>query len=170
MSTTDRGGRRHSAILIAGAGGEVGHGLIRALWERGRRDVVALDVRELPRDLRDCCMSTHVGDICDAALLERLMAMFEIREVYHLAALLSTRAEFAPETAHEVNVGGTLTLLRLAAEQARSQGKRVRFVFPISIAAFVPSVKDLYILGLKSPLATCSSVHPKNPQTVSGVE
>jgi len=136
MSTTDRGGRRHSAILIAGAGGEVGHGLIRALWERGRRDLVAIDVRELPRDLRECCMSTHVGDICDGALLERLLAMFEIREVYHLAALLSTRAEFAPETAHEVNVGGTINLLRLAAEQARSHGKRVRFVFPSSIAVY----------------------------------
>jgi nucleoside-diphosphate-sugar epimerase len=136
MSTIDRGGRRDSAILIAGAGGEVGHGLIQALWERGRRDVVALDVRELPPELRRCCMSTHVGDICDDALVERLLAMFEIREVYHLAALLSTRAEFAPETAHAVNVGGTINLLRLASEQGRSHGQRVRFVFPSSIAAY----------------------------------
>jgi len=136
MAMTSRGERRHSAILIAGAGGEVGHGLIHALWEQGRRDIVALDVRELPADLRERCMSTHVGDICDVALLERLLAMFEIREIYHLAALLSTRSEFAPETAHEVNVGGTIHLLRLAAEQARSHGQRVRFVFPSSIAAY----------------------------------
>ena len=40
----------------------------------------------------------------------------------------------------------------------------------ISIAALVPSVKELYIFGLKSPFATSSSVHPKKPQTVSGVE
>jgi nucleoside-diphosphate-sugar epimerase len=141
MALSSRGERRHSAILIAGAGGEVGHGLIHALYEQGRRDVVALDVRELPRDLRDRCMSTHVGDICNSALLERLLAMFEIREIFHLAALLSTRSEFAPETAHEVNVGGTIHLLRLAAEQARSHGQRVRFIFPSSIAAY--GVPDL---------------------------
>ena len=40
----------------------------------------------------------------------------------------------------------------------------------ISIAAFVPSVNELYIFALKSPLATSSSVQPKKPQTVSGVE
>ena len=40
----------------------------------------------------------------------------------------------------------------------------------ISMAALVPSVKELYILGLKSPAATSSSVQPKKPQTVSGVE
>src|SRR3712207_4358186 len=40
----------------------------------------------------------------------------------------------------------------------------------ISIAALVPAVKELYIFGLKSPLATSSSVQPKKPQTVSGVD
>jgi nucleoside-diphosphate-sugar epimerase len=129
------GGRRNSAVLITGAGGEVGHGLIKALHERGRRDVIGLDVRKLDREQRALCMETLVGDICDAALLGRLLATFEITEVFHLAALLSTRAEFTPETAHDVNVGGTLSLLRLAAEQARSHGRQVKFVFPSSIAA-----------------------------------
>ena len=137
----DRGGRRSTAILITGAGGEVGHGLIESLHTAGRRDIVAMDLRKLDRELRDKCMETFVGDICDTALLERLLAMFEIREIYHLAALLSTRAEFTPETAHDVNVGGTLNLLRLAAEQARSHGQRVRFILPSSIAVYgMPSL------------------------------
>jgi nucleoside-diphosphate-sugar epimerase len=136
MSPHPRGESRHSAILIAGAGGEVGHGLIHALAERGRRDIVTLDIRELPASLRELCMENHVGDICDGMLLGRLLAMFEISEIYHLAALLSTRGEFTPETAHDVNVGGTISLLRLAAEQARSHGKRVKFVFPSSIAVY----------------------------------
>ncbi|MBK8977332.1 MAG: NAD-dependent epimerase/dehydratase family protein [Planctomycetes bacterium] len=130
-----QGSRRSSAVLITGAGGEVGHGLIRALHDRGRRDIVAIDLRDLDPDIRAMCMQTVVGDICDAMLLGRLLAMFELREIYHLAALLSTRAEFTPETAHDVNVGGTLGLLRLAAEQARSHGQPVKFVFPSSIAA-----------------------------------
>lgn len=136
QSTVSPGGRRADAILITGAGGEVGHGMIRGLYERGARNIVAIDLRELDAEIRTMCMQTVVGDICDAMLLGRLLAMYEVREIYHLAALLSTRAEFTPETAHDVNVGGTLGLLRLAAEQARSHGVPVKFVFPSSIAAF----------------------------------
>lgn len=135
------GQARNSAILITGAGGEVGHGLIEAIHAQGRRDIVALDIRKLDRNLRSKCMDTFVGDICDSALLGRMLAMYEIRAIFHLAALLSTRAEFSPEAAHDVNVGGTLGLLRLAAEQARSHGKRVKFIFPSSIAAF--GIQDL---------------------------
>jgi len=134
--TAHTGSRRNTAVLITGAGGEVGHGLIRALHAAGNRNVVAIDIRKLDHELRDQCMESLVGDICDSSLLARLLAMFEIREIYHLAALLSTRAEFTPETAHEVNVGGTLSLLHLASEQARSHGNRVKFVFPSSIAAY----------------------------------
>ncbi|MFO1052141.1 MAG: NAD-dependent epimerase/dehydratase family protein [Planctomycetota bacterium] len=144
MSATPQrpsGSSRSTAILITGAGGEVGHGLIRALWERGARDVVAIDIRELDPDIRAMCAQTFVGDICDAMLLGRLLAMYEVYEIYHLAALLSTRSEFTPETAHEVNVGGTLGLFRLAAEQARSHGQRVKMIFPSSIAAY--GVPDL---------------------------
>lgn len=127
---------RRSAVLITGAGGEVGHGLIHALRAAGREDVVAMDIRELDHQQRELCQETFVGDICDNALLKRLLSMYEITEIYHLAALLSTRAEFVPETAHEVNVNGTMNLLRLAAEQARSHGRRVKFVFPSSIAVY----------------------------------
>jgi len=131
-----RGGRRSSAILITGAGGEVGHGLIEALAHANRGAVVAIDIRDLPPPQRELCQDTFVGDICDQFLLGRLLAMYEITEIYHLAALLSTRGEFTPETAHEVNVNGTMNLLRLAAEQARSHGQRVKFIFPSSIAVY----------------------------------
>ena len=131
-----RGTRRNAAILITGAGGEVGHGLIRRLHEQGRREISSIDIHELDRELKKMCMHAFTGDICDGALLGRLLATFEITEIYHLAALLSTRGEFTPETAHDVNVGGTLGLLRLAAEQARSHGRVVKFIFPSSIAAY----------------------------------
>lgn len=130
------GGRRPGAVLVTGAGGEVGHGLLAALHAEGRRDVVAIDVRPLEGEAASMCRERLVGDIRDVQMLERLLAAWEITEIYHLAALLSTRGEFTPETAHEVNVGGTLHLLRLAAEQARSHGRRVRFIFPSSIAVY----------------------------------
>jgi threonine 3-dehydrogenase len=144
----ERGGRRNAAILITGAGGEMGHGLIHHLHAAGRTDLVAIDIRDLPADQRALCRETFVGDICDTFLLSRMLAMYEITEIVHLAALLSTRAEFTPETAHDVNVGGTLNLLRLAAEQARSHGRRVKFIFPSSIAVYgFETLKDKTAAG-----------------------
>ncbi|MEM8836130.1 MAG: NAD-dependent epimerase/dehydratase family protein [Planctomycetota bacterium] len=145
------GQRRASAVLITGAVGEVGHGLIRALHARGQRDIVAIDLRELDPELRALCRDSTVGDICDTNLLSRLLGAFEIGEIYHLAALLSTRSEYTPERAHEVNVVGTLNLLQLAAEEARSHGETVTFVYPSSIAAFglpdIPTKNDAGAVG-----------------------
>ena len=64
------------------------------------------------------------------------VAEYEIRTIYHLASILSTRAEYNPEAAHRVNVEGTLNLLRLAVEQAEWQGRPVKFIYPSSIAAY----------------------------------
>jgi nucleoside-diphosphate-sugar epimerase len=69
-------------------------------------------------------------------LLGRLVAEYEIRTIYHLASILSTKAEYNPETGHRVNVEGTLNLLRLAVEQAQWQGRPVIFLYPSSIAAY----------------------------------
>lgn len=142
---------RRAAILITGAGGEVGHGLIHALHSAGRGDIVAMDLRELEGEQRGLCREMVVGDICDTALLKRMLSMYEITEIYHLAALLSTRAEFVPETAHDVNVNGTMNLLGLAAEQARSHGKTVKFIFPSSIAVY--GMPDLATKGMAGAIA-----------------
>ena len=127
---------RKPVVLVTGATGEMGQSLIHHLAEAGAFDVLALDVRAMDPELARRCAASRVGDILDRHLLERLMSEFEISVVFHLAALLSTRAEFVPETAHEVNVQGTLNLLRLAVEEARSHGRRVKFLFPSSIAVY----------------------------------
>ena len=62
-SSQPRGGRRSGAVLVTGAGGEVGHGLITAMHESGRRDLVAIDIRKLEHDLRDRCQETFVGEL-----------------------------------------------------------------------------------------------------------
>jgi nucleoside-diphosphate-sugar epimerase len=114
----------------------MGNALIHQLAGTGSFDVLALDVRAMEPDLARRCAATRVGDILDRRLLERLISEFEISVVFHLAALLSTRAEFVPEAAHEVNVQGTLNLLRLAVEEARSHGRAVKFLFPSSVAVY----------------------------------
>jgi nucleoside-diphosphate-sugar epimerase len=139
---------RKPVVLVTGANGEMGHGLIVALAEAGTHDVLALDVRELDPELARRCVAAKTGDILDRRLLERLVSEFEIQTIFHLAALLSTRAEFTPETAHAVNVEGTLNLLRLAVEQARWHDRPVRFLFPSSIAVYgLPDVATKHAAG-----------------------
>lgn len=132
---------RKRVVMITGCAGEIGQALIEALAEQGAHRLLTLDLKPLPPALDG--LSTHiVGDILDEALLGRLVTEYEIVAIYHLAALLSTRGEFTPELAHRVNVGGTLGLLKLAAEQSEWQGRPVRFLFPSSIAAYgMPSLE-----------------------------
>lgn len=127
---------RKEVTLITGANGEVGHGLITHLGKQGQVKVVAVDVQPLDESLKPYCDRFIQGDILDAMLLGRLVSEFEIRTIFHLASLLSTRAEFTPEAAHRVNVEGTLNLLRLAVEQSQWQGRSVTFLYPSSIAAY----------------------------------
>jgi len=126
---------RKKVILITGASGEIGDALIYNLMEQGARNLVTLDIRQLSPELEK--KVTHIqGDICDRSLLERLVSEYEIDAIYHLAALLSTRAEFTPEAAHRVNVEGTLGLLQMASNQSEWRGQPVLFVFPSSVAAY----------------------------------
>ena len=126
---------RKSAVLITGASGEVGHGLIERLAAEGS-PIVTLDVVPLQPGLSRLVQREVVGSILDAALLERLLAEYDVDLIFHLAALLSTRAEFSPVTAHQVNVGGTLQLLEFAQHQAESHGRSVAFLYPSSIAVY----------------------------------
>lgn len=127
---------RKDVVLISGANGEIGHGLITYLAEKNDCCVIALDVQPLDEKLSSCVERFIQGDILDNMLLGRLVAEYEIRTIYHLASILSTKAEYNPETAHKVNVEGTLNLLRLGVEQALWQGKPVKFIYPSSIAAY----------------------------------
>jgi len=128
---------RKPAVLVTGANGEIGQSLIFSLTsaDPGIR-ILGLDLKDLDENVRTRCHAAIRGDILDQGLLDRLVSEFEINTIYHLAALLSTRGEFTPETAHQVNVQGTLNLLKLGIEQSRWHGATVRFMFPSSIAVY----------------------------------
>jgi nucleoside-diphosphate-sugar epimerase len=127
---------RKPVVLITGAGGEIGHGLIANLVASGRHSIVTLDLNPLDAALAPMVQREFTGSINDARLLDRILSEFEIDTVYHLAALLSTRSEFAPVMAHQVNVEGTLNLLEFAQREAESHGRTVLFMYPSSIAAY----------------------------------
>jgi nucleoside-diphosphate-sugar epimerase len=126
---------RTPVVLVTGAGGEIGHALIERLAAAGR-PIVTVDVSPLDRDLSRHVRREFTGSILDRTLLERLLAEFEVDLVFHLAALLSTRSEFTPLAAHDVNVAGTLNLLEFAQHQGESHGRPVVFMYPSSIAAY----------------------------------
>src|SRR6476659_3546814 len=98
---------RKPVILITGAGGEIGHALVARLAGAGEA-IVSLDVAPLDPALARLVAREFTGSIADTTLLERMLAEFEVDRVFHLAALLSTRAEFTQVAAHHVNVEGTL--------------------------------------------------------------
>ncbi len=139
---------RKPVLMITGAGGEIGHGLIQRIAQEGRYNILALDLRPLEPELAALCTETIVGTILDTALLEQIASKYEIAGIFHLAAMLSTRGEFIPETAHDINVQGTLNLLKFAVGEARNAGANVKFIFPSSIAVYgLPSVEQKGLAG-----------------------
>lgn len=134
---------RKPVVFITGAGGEIGHSLIACLAEKNDRAIITLDLNPLDKELRPLVQRHVVGSILDGNLLETLQSEYEIDFILHLAALLSTRSEFAPMAAHRVNVEGTMSLLEFAQRQGESHGRRVVFLYPSSIAAYgLPSVAE----------------------------
>jgi len=127
---------RKSALLITGAGGEIGHALLARIAAAGERTIITLDVNRLEPEQVRLVDREVVGSILDFSALERILAEFEVDRIFHLAALLSTRAEFTPVTAHQVNVEGTLKLLEFAQRQGESHGRPVVFLYPSSIAVY----------------------------------
>ncbi len=155
---------RRPIALITGANGEIGHGLLEHLKKMQNTDVVALDLNPIDEALRPLCFSWTTGDILDEELMGRLVSEYEIHAIYHLAALLSTRSEYTPEKAHNVNVNGTLRLIHMAQEQARWHGHPVRFLFPSSIAAYgLPS------LAAKREAGRVKESEWNDPTTMYGV-
>ena len=126
---------RKKVILITGAAGEIGQALVARLAEADPDLILTLDLAEIPTEI-DSHVTHITGSITDKSLLDRLVSEYEIDVIFHLAALLSTRAEYSPSAAHQVNVEGTLLLLELAAEQSQWRGRPVQFLYPSSIAAY----------------------------------
>ena len=134
-------------ILITGANGEIGHGLIHHLADQ-KKAIVALDLNPLDDVLQPLVRHWQVGDILNFALLEKLFEEYHFSVVFHLASILPSKAEQNPELAHKVNVEGTLNLLRLAEVQSRRDCLPVKFIYPSSIAVYcLPNLETKQAAG-----------------------
>ncbi len=123
-------------VLITGANGEIGHSLIHFLAEEGRYQVVGCDLREPTPALRRLCSHFYVGNILDQGLVDEIHQNHCFDKVFHLAGLLSSSGEKNPYLAHEVNVNGSMNIMKLAQEDANRRHKPVVFMFTSSIAVY----------------------------------
>ncbi len=118
-------------ILLTGAVGQIGSELAMALRERyGADRVVATDIR-MPSDktLRDSGPFEFL-DVTDPNHITRVMQIYDIETVYHLAAVLSATGETRPNVAWQVNMTGLYNMLEAARQYKCS------LFFPSSIGAF----------------------------------
>ncbi len=122
-------------VLITGASGEIGQALIKSLAGDELTSLITVDLKPLPDELRE--KSTHfVGDLLDKELLSLLEEKYDFNLIFHLAAILSTTAEYNPHLAHKVNTCSTIDLLEMATRQSQEQSNPVKFLFPSSIAVY----------------------------------
>jgi nucleoside-diphosphate-sugar epimerase len=120
-------------ILVIGALGQIGSELVIALRKRfGDTSVISADIID-KRNLKDYEGIYEHLNVLDRERLRIIADKYRINQVYHLAAVLSAKAEDNPIFAWRLNMQGQRNVLDLARE------KNINKVFwPSSIAVFGP--------------------------------
>ena len=143
-----------STILVTGALGQIGSELVPALRARfGTDRVIATDLRVVPSSAAAAEAPYDHLDCTEPQQLHEAVRRYDVGTIYHLAALLSAKAEAAPQLAWCVNMDGLYNVL----EVARAYGCAV--FFPSSIGAFGPS----------TPKDATPQVTIQRPTTIYGV-
>lgn len=138
-------------ILIVGANGQIGTALLPLLQDvYGADNVIASDIKE-PADVGGIFEKL---DATDAVALQQIITKHAITQIYHLAAVLSAKAEADPIWAWNINMQTLLNIL----EAGRQNGLTKIFI-PSSIAVF----------GKSAPAINTPQELYLDPSTVYGV-
>tara|TARA_Y100000590_G_C15596240_1_gene968159 strand:+ start:232 stop:1215 length:984 start_codon:yes stop_codon:yes gene_type:complete len=147
---------KKKVTLITGSCGEMGQALIRKLKNK---KIITLDIESL--DLISKSHIHYTGSILDSEVLNKINLNYQIEEIYHLAAILSTKAEKNPALAKQVNITGTQNIYNLCLSQIDRYNNLVKIFFPSSIAVY-------NILGANINYAISEKQHCIEPYTIYG--
>ncbi|CAM1363237.1 NAD-dependent epimerase/dehydratase family protein [Tenacibaculum xiamenense] len=138
-------------ILVTGACGQLGSVLVKRLRSKhGEHNVIASDIRSKP-DIEELFIKL---DVTDSNALEKVITKYQIKEIYHLAAILSAKGEESPLKTWDINIKSLLNVLEV------SRLKNVKKVFyPSSIAVFGDHIDRNYT----------SQISCLSPKTVYGI-
>ena len=151
---------KEKVTIITGACGEIGRNLILYYSKFSNKKIIALDLSESKNKTK--IYKFIKGSILDQTTLNDLSEKYIIEEIYHLAAILSSKAEKNPELAEDVNVRGTINLFNLALNQNLKNKIITKIFFPSSIAVY--KIKS----ALKSKNNYINENMFCNPKTIYG--
>lgn len=122
-------------ILMTGANGQIGTELNEVLCKKyGAQNVIISDIKEPPPSTK--CKFEKL-DVTDGNRLIEIVETHKINQIYHLAAILSAKAEENKELAHKINIDGLKNILETALQFD------IKVFWPSSIGVFGPtSPKD----------------------------
>ena len=121
-------------ILVTGALGQIGSELTLGLKDRyGAGNVIATDIElDTKKKLSGMVLFERL-DVLSLESIDARVKKHRINTIYHLAAVLSAKAEKEPQRAWKLNMDGLINVLEVARANLCS------VFFPSSIGAFGPS-------------------------------
>jgi nucleoside-diphosphate-sugar epimerase len=121
-------------ILVVGAGGQIGTGLVPYLQHiYGEDNVIAADLKdELVEKLGRTAIAEKL-DVLDAKKFDELVVKYKVDAIYNLVALLSAKGEHMPGVAWHLNITALINALNIA------QAHKCSIFTPSSIGAFGPN-------------------------------
>ena len=138
-------------ILIIGSNGQLGSELLTVLREKyGSKNVISSDIN-VPSN-KDAFFEKI--DSRELSSLISIVEKYEIKHIYHLAAILSANGELNPISSWEINMKTLLNVLELG-----RKGIIERIFWPSSIAVF----------GRDAPKEHTDQNAITNPSTVYGI-
>ncbi|MED6295666.1 MAG: NAD-dependent epimerase/dehydratase family protein [Chloroflexota bacterium] len=141
-------------ILVTGSAGQIGSELVPALRDLYGDNAVVAGWNRTPLPDEISAGPNVALDVTDFDAINKIVKNFDITSIFHMSSILSATAEAYRNTAHDVNINGTVNILESAYQNGID-----KVILPSSIAAF----------GTKTPNAMTPNDTIQNPDTVYGI-
>jgi nucleoside-diphosphate-sugar epimerase len=142
---------KSETILVIGACGQIGSELTLALREHYQ--VIASDLKDPSYDILNSGPFERL-DVLNKSGIHDVVKKHNVKQIYHLAAILSATGEKNPEMAWRINMKGLLNVLNVSVEEQIH-----KLFWPSTIAVFGPT----------SPRTNTPQYTIMEPNTIYGI-